>query len=87
MEWKHVTNFSLEKYLAGTTAFVKSDISNIIWGSRNHYTNSRGTWIFFLTTLISAVCSGGVVSYNALSICTWFLKNQVGKYQFDELDF
>ena len=59
-------------------------LSNIIWGSRNYYTSSRGTWIFFLTTLISAVSSGGVVSYNALSICTWFLKNQVWKIKVEK---
>ena len=66
IEWKHLTNFSWEKNLAGRTAFIKSDISNIIWGSRNYFTNFRGTWIFFLTTLISAVCSGGVVSSKRL---------------------
>ena len=84
IEWKRLTKFSWEMNLAGTALLNLTLLSNIIWGSRNYYTSSRGTWIFFLTTLISTVSSGGVVSYNALSICTWFLKNQVWKIKVEK---
>ena len=37
-------------------------------------------WIFGYAKL-------GILFPNALSICTWFLKNQIGKIKFGELDF
>ena len=44
--------------------------------------NSITIWIFN-----RELDPGGIKSLYTLSICTWFLKNQVWKIKFDELDF
>ena len=66
-------------------------IQNFLFSSCQYVKNQSGfeVWIdsYVLTWWEKDIFKFGSLMIYALSICTWFLKNQVGKIEFDKLDF